>query len=104
MVVRNSKKFQDGDTVKVVSLLTPSRQITGSQGVIRQPRVGDEGEVYITVVRDELFGEGDTPEAEYPEELTSFTVQMIENGLLVWSATFTPEEIERVVDESGSTQ
>lgn len=103
MVVRNSKKFMDGDTVKVVSLTVPTRQITGSQGVMRQPAVGDIAEIYSPAAHDE-FDENEAVEAEYPEEPKSFTVQMVENDLLVWSATFTPEEIERVVEESGSTQ
>lgn len=66
------------DVVRVVRLFEPSRDLTGTTGILRQPRVGDEG----TVV---LMKKG-----------TYLVESVTDRGETVFVASFTEGEIERV--------
>jgi hypothetical protein len=71
--------FRELDAVRVVRLLTPTRQVDGSGGVVREPRPGDLG----TIVH--VLGE------------KTFVVECVEaSGLTVWVADFAAEELERI--------
>lgn len=73
--------FSEGDDVRVAHLNQAVRPVTGTDGVIRQPKVGDEGEVVAL---------------RPPESPTHIAVDCIEEGRLVWSADFEPNELEKV--------
>jgi hypothetical protein len=65
--------------VRIVKLLTPSREFTGTEGVRRPPRIGDEGTIVLVY------------------DPQTFAVEMIdENGMTVWLADFKAEELERI--------
>lgn len=75
-------RFQLDDTVRVVRLLDPEREVTGSSEPAPQPRVGDAA----TVVAD--VGEG-----IYLLECCT------DDGVLRWMAEFAAEELA-LVDRS----
>jgi hypothetical protein len=70
--------LQEYDTVRVVKLLNPSREFSGSEGS-RPPQIGDEA----TIVG--VHNDG------------TFAVEMMDHqGLTIWFAVFLAEELERV--------
>ena len=75
------KTLLEGHPVRIVQLKQNKRRVSGTQGFLRDPVVGEEGEV--TALEPSI-------------EPTHITVEKIENGQLVWSAVFTPDELERV--------
>lgn len=68
--------FQLQDTVRVVRLLTPDREVTGSGAAPPQPRVGETG----TVVDD--LGEG-----------LYLVERATDDGYTTWLAEFAAEEL-----------
>ena len=75
-------RFQLDDTVRVVRLLEPEREVSGSSEPAPQPRVGDTA----TIVAD--VGEG-----IYLVECCT------DDGILRWTAEFAAEEL-KLVDRS----
>jgi hypothetical protein len=78
--------FQLDDSVRVVRLLGPEREVTGSSEPAPQPRVGDRATV-VADVGDGLY------------LLESRT----DDGVTLWMAEFAAEEmelIERAMEES----
>ncbi len=79
------KKFVPGQAVRVVALKRVTRKISGSQGVLRQPVVGDEAEVLNVIA----------PAGESAPEM--LTLQCInDDGKVVWHADFELDELEAV--------
>jgi len=67
------------DIVQVCKLRTPSRHVDGTDGVCRQPRVGDRG----TVV--------------FPLDAAKFIVESVDpEGNTVWLADFLRDELELI--------
>lgn len=72
------KALKENDVVRIVKLIEPLREFSGTEGVLRAPRIADEG----TVV------------GYFPPALT---VEMVdEDGVTVWLADFVSEELELV--------
>jgi hypothetical protein len=69
--------FRELEVVRVVRLLTPTREVCGTAGVSRQPRVGDVGSI-VHVLGPRAF----IVECVDPE------------GLTAWVADFEAEELE----------
>jgi hypothetical protein len=79
-----SDAFRELDVVRVVHLLTLTRKVDGTTGVLRQPRVGDLG----TIVH--LLG---------PH---SFVVECVDaDGQTAWVADFEAEELEQTPSRRG---
>lgn len=76
-----SRKFVAGQAVKVVALKQLTRKFSGSQGVLRQPAVGDIGEVV------QATNPADDSVAQVVE------AEMIEAGKVVWHAQFSADEL-----------
>ncbi len=74
-------KLLEGDTVRIIALKQNKRRVAGTQGYLRDPAIGEEGEVVAL---------------EPSVDPSAVTVEKIENGQLVWSAVFTPDELERI--------
>jgi hypothetical protein len=74
-------KFKEYDVVKVVSLLTDSRRIDGTESIMRQPQVGDVGTIVYV-----LDDSGD--ESKYIVESVD------QDGMTVWLADFKHSELE----------
>jgi hypothetical protein len=67
------------DIVQVCTLLTPSRHVDGTDGVCRQPRVGDRGAVVFRL------------------DATNFIVECVDpEGLTVWLADFHVDELKLI--------
>lgn len=75
--------FEISDTVRVVRLDEPTRYVSGTAAVVRQPEVGDEGAV-VQIERGVLLVE--SVDAE---------------GRTVWLADFFPGELELVGRRTG---
>jgi hypothetical protein len=74
----------------IVRLLKAERHISGLKSVMRQPRVGDRG----TVVH--------IPQFE-PEQV--LIVECVHSsGAAIWAADFTPEEVEKIPQETINTE
>ncbi|MBN1316473.1 MAG: hypothetical protein JXA42_13440 [Anaerolineales bacterium] len=74
-------RFQEYDVVCVTRLLTPSRRIDGTDGVMRQPQVGDVGTVVAV-----WHNAGTGP---------IYMVECVnEEGLTTWLCDFDIEELE----------
>jgi hypothetical protein len=73
--------FQLSDTVRIVRLLVPDREVTGSSSAPPQPSVGEIGSV-VADVGDGLF---------LVEHVTA-------DGYTVWMAEFAADELELVVE------
>lgn len=73
-------KFNEGQTARVTALKQPTRKISGSEGVARQPRIGDVAEVVAAT----LASEG----------AQVVTAELIEDGKIVWRAEFAADELE----------
>lgn len=70
--------FNELQVVKVVRLLSPHRSFEGTQGISREPHVGDQG----TIVHVLAPGK-------------AFTVESVNSdGLTIWLADFQAEELE----------
>ena len=68
--------FNEHDTVVVRSLLTPTRQLAGTDSVKRQPRVGDQGSI-VHVLGPDVF-----------------VVESVDGeGMTVWLADFRGDEL-----------
>lgn len=78
-------RFAEGQTVRVKALKKLSRKISGTQGVLRQPAVGDEAEV-VDATRP--------IDPAVPQVVTAAMID--EQGRLIWQADFEPDELERV--------
>jgi len=76
--------FQPDDTVRVVRLLEPDREVTGSSEPAPQPRVGDTA----TVVAD--IGDG-----------LVLLESCTDDGMTRWMAEFAVEELE-LVERAGA--
>lgn len=75
--------FKSYDIVEVISLVTPNRGFTGTEGIMRPPRIGDIG-----TICHEYFHENSS---------TPLCVEMIdENGYTIWLADFNPSELSLV--------
>ena len=74
--------FFDGQPIRVAQLKTLTRKISGSKGVIRQPAVGDEGEVV-----------GVTRPLNMPDVIEA---EMVQDGKVIWRAEFAADEIEEL--------
>jgi hypothetical protein len=72
-------RFHLDDTVRVVRLLEPEREVTGSSEVAPQPRVGDTAVIVA-----------DVGERLYLVECST------DDGVLRWLAEFAAEELELV--------
>jgi hypothetical protein len=77
--------FQLYDTVRVIRLLAPEREVSGSAAEPPQPHVGEAGTV-VDDVGDDLF---------LVERVTA-------DGLTVWLAEFAAAELE-LVDRPAAT-
>jgi hypothetical protein len=78
-----SMLFCELDVVRVTRLLTATRHVDGSSGMVRQPRVGDVGAIV------HVLGE------------KAFVVECVDaGGLTAWVADFEAEEIELVSQRS----
>jgi len=75
--------FKEFDTVRIIKLLTPDRELTGDDELSRQPKVGDVG----TVVH---FNDVNNPKASMVVENTN------DEGYCIWLADFFPEELELI--------
>jgi hypothetical protein len=76
-------ELSEHDVVRVVRLRTSGRSFSGSEGVRRAPRVGDEG----TIVN--------VPSA------TAFVVECVApDGATVWLADFRRDELELVARDT----
>lgn len=73
--------FQPYDTVRIVRLLVPDREVTGSSAAPPQPSVGEVGSV-VADVGDGLL---------LVEHVTA-------DGYTVWLAEFAVDELELVVE------
>ena len=73
--------FQISDTVRIVRLVVPDREVTGSSSAPPQPSVGEIGSV-VADVGDGLF---------LVEHVTA-------DGYTVWMAEFAGDELELVVE------
>ncbi len=68
--------FNEDDTVVVRALLTPMRQVDGSDAVKRQPRVGDQGSVVHVLGPD------------------AYVVESVDaTGMTLWLADFHTDEL-----------
>jgi len=76
--------FQHDDTVRVVRLLEPEREVTGSSDPAPQPRVGDRA----TVVAD--LGDG-----------LYLLESCTDDGMTLWMGEFAAEELELVQRADG---
>ena len=76
--------FQHDDTVRVVHLLEPEREVTGSSDPAPQPRVGDRA----TVVAD--LGDG-----------LYLLESCTDDGMTLWMGEFAAEELELVERADG---
>jgi hypothetical protein len=76
--------FQHDDTVRVVRLLEPEREVTGSSDPAPQPRVGDRA----TVVAD--LGDG-----------LYLLESCTDDGMTLWMGEFAVEELELVQRADG---
>ena len=76
--------FQLDDTVRVVHLLEPEREVTGSSDPAPQPRVGDRA----TVVAD--LGEG-----------LYLVESCTDDGMTLWMGEFAAEELTLVERADG---
>jgi len=74
-------KFKEYDVVKVVSLLTESRRIDGTDSIMRQPKIGDVGTI-VNVLDDAGY------ESKYIVESVN------QDGMTVWLADFKHSELE----------
>jgi hypothetical protein len=75
--------FRELDVVRVTRLLTATRHVDGSRGVVRQPCIGDVGAIV------HVLGE------------KTFAVECVDAaGLTVWVGDFEAEEIELVSHRS----
>jgi hypothetical protein len=69
--------------VRVVRLLVPERQVVGTDGLTRQPRVGDVGTIVHVLEAD-----------------AAFVVECSDDeGQALWIADFDASELEAVEDE-----
>lgn len=69
------------ETVRIVQLLAEGRDVAGTYGYVRDPQVGDTGEVVF----------------ELPGPLGLVTVQKTDaEGHVVWFADFSKDELEAV--------
>jgi hypothetical protein len=74
--------FQEYDVVKVSKLLTETRHIDGTEGVIRQPQAGDSGKI-VNILNES----GDNSE---------YIVESVDQeGMTVWLADFKHSELEK---------
>lgn len=78
-VTQETTVFRVGDAVSVAALNESVRKVIGTKDALRQPVVGDEGEVVAVSETD-------------PAEIT---VVCIDAGGLAYSATFAPGELKR---------
>lgn len=78
-----SKKFIEGQSVRVATPKQLTRKVSGSQGVLRQPLATDVAEVVAVV----------TPAGNAPQQVTA---EYIEDGKVLWHADFSAEELELV--------
>lgn len=76
-----SKRFVEGQAVRVANPKQLTRKISGSQGVLRQPVATDVAEVVAVV----------NPAGNGPQMVTA---ECIEGGKVVWHADFTADELE----------
>jgi hypothetical protein len=76
------KKFIPGQAVKVVALKQITRKISGSQGVLRQPALGDHAEVI------EATNPAD------PALVQMVTAELSDDGKVLWRADFAADELE----------
>lgn len=76
--------FQPDDTVRVVRLTEPDREVTGSSDPAPQPRIGDTANV-VADIGDDLY------------LLESCT----DDGVTLWMAEFAAEELELVERAPG---
>lgn len=80
--------FREYQTVRVVRVLDASRPFDGTRGVARPPAVGDEG-----IVR------------EYVDNVQSYPVESFDlRGRTIWIASFDPEELESVEEDSADRE
>jgi hypothetical protein len=80
MTARSARTFNELDQVQVVRLNNSTREVDGTEGVRRQPRVGDLGTVVALLQR------GADPPGYY--------VECVDNdGLTVWLTQFDADEL-----------
>lgn len=75
----DSPDLSEHDVVRVVRLRTSGRNFSGTEGVRRAPRVGDEGAIVHVPAPDAFVVECVSPD-----------------GATVWLADFRRDELERV--------
>ena len=76
--------MEEYDLVRVSNLLKSERYVDGSEGVVRQPEVGDEG----TVVHVHSPGR-------------AYIVECVDSqGLTIWLADFVSAELEELGNDS----
>lgn len=75
------KRFEEYDVVRVTRLLTPHRQVDGTEGVMRQPEVGDLGTV-VHILHDAGGN-------------WKYMVECVDRGgMTVWLCDFDHQELE----------
>lgn len=73
--------YREFDVVVVRTLLLPTREVTGSDRVVRQPRAGDQGSIVHILGND------------------SYIVECVDSsGLTVWLADFHADELAPYLD------
>ena len=79
-----SGRFQPDDAVRVVRVLVPEREVTGSSATPPQPRVGDTG-IVVADVGDGLY----------------LVESSTDDGVTIWMTELATEEIE-LMDRTGA--
>ena len=78
-----SKPFREYDGVRVTKLLNPSRTFSGTKGVSRPPRVGDEAMI--------------CHQYDPQDASAAVAVELVDlQGQTIWLADFLPEELEPI--------
>jgi Domain of unknown function (DUF4926) len=76
-------RFHELDVVRLCRLLAATRHVTGTEGVVRQPRVGDVGAIVHVLAEN------------------AFIVECVDSdGRTTWLADFVAEELE-IVSPAG---
>lgn len=74
------RKFAEGQQVRVAKPKQLTRRISGSQGVLRQPKPDDVAEVVEVV----------NPAGDMPQQVTA---EFVVDGKVIWNAEFTADEL-----------
>jgi hypothetical protein len=78
-----SRSFREYDGVRVTKLLNPSRTFSGTEGVTRPPKVGDEAIICHQY---------------HPQDASAaVAVELVDSqGRTIWLADFLPQELEPI--------